>query len=151
MKLLLPHGAPFATSAFSTVLLRSMPTATGRIMKRSLKACIAYIAGTAILRENNLTLYNCGDDSRLLVSGGIEGGQVDVSVRKNNNKMLRVQGSIDNLVDDQGKYHLSIQLQGNQFEGREHNSGKQFSGKVSDTHIRLKADGYSVYCVDLPC
>lgn len=112
-------------------------------MKRSLQACIAYIAGAAISGNRNFSLHDCGKERRVLISGTVTDDRVDITHHK---KGYHLTGPLSKIRDSDKGIKLDMTLDGDRFKGKL--NGTKFKGRVKGTQISLTADGYCSFSMD---
>lgn len=106
-------------------------------MKRSLKACVAYIAARAITGESLNSLYDCGREKHVIINGDVNETEADIRHPK---KGFHITGEFNKLTDPDNKIDLTLTIDGHKFSGRDNNSKIKFKGKVHDGQISMTAD-----------
>ena len=106
-------------------------------MKRSLKACVAYIAARAITGDSKISIYDCAQDKRILVNGTVSDTEADI---KHTKKGFHITGQFEKLQDKDNDIDISLTIEKNKFSGRDNKSKTKFKGKYRDGQISIVAD-----------
>ncbi|WP_417764906.1 hypothetical protein [Shewanella chilikensis] len=113
-------------------------------MNPNVKACIAYIAGSAISGKSPSSVYDYAQGKHISISGSVSATQANIY---DYDRGCHIQGQLSNLYDYGVGSHIQLKISGNNFSGYDYDSGSHFSGQVSGGSISMHADGHSSYSI----
>lgn len=97
-------------------------------MNPNTRACIAYIAARLISGSGGATVYDHSRSKYLNVSGSVSKSQINLY---DHERKSHLRGTVANFYDGDEGAHLSINIDGKRFSGRDHDNNCRYSGTVN--------------------
>ena len=98
------------------------------------RACIAYVVGRVATGAVGSYVYDFAQARHLNIGGTIRGDRIGLYDYE---RGCDFAGSLPHLYDHGAKADVFLEIDGNQFSGRDHRSGHGFSGGVTGSSISL--------------
>jgi hypothetical protein len=115
-------------------------------MNPNIRACIAYIAGCLVSRQNASSVYDYVQSKHILISGTIDESKIEIydhdrgchfSGNKSGNKFSLYHNGDSHFVD--------FSLNGTKFEGFDYENSSHYSGEVNGKTISVYDNGTSSF------
>ena len=109
-------------------------------MNAGTRACIAYVAGRVISGSGGSTVYDYSQSRHVSMSGSIDGNTIGVY---DHNRGCHFSGTLPSLYDYGTRAHVSLEIDGSQFNGYDYAGRHHFSGSVSGSSVQVYDYGES--------
>jgi hypothetical protein len=116
-------------------------------MKANVRSCIAYAAWRCISGKQSSGIFDSSQSRRISMSGSVTPDHLDIRDQQNTCHLSGDgRGSRYSLYNDSDRQHITFNIKGDSFVGRDDASSTNFSGKVQGNLLNLYdcEDGLSV-------
>lgn len=101
-------------------------------MNPNIRACIAYIAARLISGSGGARVYDHSQSKYIDINGAVSGSRINIY---DNERKSHLRGTVGSFYDSDTGAHLSINVDGNRFSGRDHDNNCRYSGTVNGKSI----------------